>query len=152
LNLINSFLDCASKNGWVIVVTNTVNGEINNPIELKVLIEKKVSEREIILENNYDQDALLIRFPSLGPGEASILSLVEEMRHVSSEIVLIFDDKKARSTANNNGYKTIGTVGIIKALIKRGYITAEKIEWIKEKLPSILYCSQKLIEKINGDC
>jgi len=149
LSLIHLFFECSTKNGWKIIITRPVYIEIIKPPELKEVVEEKISKGEIVLVNNYDPEILTLAFPSLGPGEASILLLSQDDPYMRNKTILIIDDKLARSIANNNGCNLTGTIGIINALKKRGYLSAEKTEWIKKTLPSIIYCSPELVKELD---
>ena len=100
----------------------SVYNEINVPDkpESKVLV-KYLKENTV----NVDLSSYIISTPRLGRGELEAMALFKKL----NADFLLTDDKPARKTAEYNGIKIIGSIGIL--------IWAKKQNLIKEVKPSL---------------
>lgn len=150
LGLLHKFLDCATTSGWKIVITHQVYNEIKTPLELRMVVEEKVHNEEIVLEDSGNMAQSILLYPSLGPGETSVILLNRDERYAQARTLFIIDDKLARRIAKDNGCNVIGTIGIIKALKRKSYLSEQDLILLKNHLASIIYCSPDLINKLDA--
>lgn len=64
---------------------------------------------------------------SLGGGEVSCLELCMHLRGEGKDVRCALDDRKARNVANQLGIEVKGTIGLLKELRRRGYLTKERL-------------------------
>jgi predicted nucleic acid-binding protein len=99
-------------------VFNEIN--VQDKPESKVLV-KYLKEKTV----NIDFSSYIISTPRLGRGELEAMALFKKL----NADFLLTDDKQARKTAEYNGIKIIGSIGIL--------IWAKKQNLIKEVKPSL---------------
>lgn len=91
-----------------------------------------------------NKDAVKILNAELGLGESEVIVL---SREIKADYVLL-DDQKARLWARSFDINVIGTLGIIRALLKRGVIK-ENPDAIYKKLRSVdFWISKELFSRI----
>ena len=133
-------LCCGNK----IILTNQVIEEINNKIDFLVKNIKKngliASDPDINLFNY-----LYNRYPNLGKGEISVLTIAIKRTYENS--ICILDDKKARYVAQKMNINHHGTLWLIDYLHKNKIIEKEKSINILEKIKnSIFWIDNKLVD------
>jgi len=98
---------------------------------------------------NIDLSSYIISTPSLGKGELEAMALYKKL----NADLLLTDDKKARRTAEYNGIKIIGSIGILIWAKKQNVIKEVKSS-LDEIYNSYIYLSEDLyhyVLKIMGE-
>jgi len=113
-------------------IPEAVNSEIFKKEHKANKAIKELIERKIIkVKSVKNSDAVRILTLELGAGESEAIVLCRELK---ADYVLL-DDLKARASARSFGIKVIGTLGLIRAMVKKKAIK-ENPEDIYKKLKS----------------
>lgn len=106
--------------------------------------EKQIKQGFVVVKTVKNVSLVRILNQELGIGESEAIALSVEIK---PDFVLL-DDLEAREYARSFGLNVIGTLGIIRALLRRG-IVKETPKEIYEKLKSIdFWISEELFSRV----
>ena len=99
-----------------------------------------------------DMGELLLDIPqSLGEGERQAIAIayaITRSHNIEETVVVVTDDRRARSTCTRIGLKVIGTLGLIELAKKHGVITKDEALRLLNEIPSTsLYITLELLAK-----
>jgi len=116
----------------------SVYNEINIPDKPESEVLVKYLKGKTV---NIDLSSYIISTPSLGKGELEAMALYKKLK----ADFLLTDDKKARRTAEYNGIKIIGSIGILIWAKKQNLIEEVKSS-LDEIYNSYIFISEELYQ------
>lgn len=101
------------------------------------------------IPNNYTSEPVPDIPRSLGEGERQAIGIAHTIaRSRRGVVIVITDDKKARSLCKRMGLKVFGTLGFIEFAKKHGAVTKEEALSLLEKIPNTsLYIKPELLKE-----
>lgn len=119
------------NSGWKVGIPDLVINEIENLVDLS-----RFDDFRVYTVDKHHVEQLRDRFPTLGDGELSVLTLVldyKKMKTGTDSSSAIFDDKVARNVAKKLGVTFFGTLRLLKVMCDRGIITnSEFITYLRK--------------------
>ncbi|HRH99292.1 MAG TPA: hypothetical protein PLB55_25340 [Prosthecobacter sp.] len=104
-----------------VIITDSVHQECQHPGAPDAM-RQWIAQAPEWLEVVADPVPLLLETSSLGPGEASAITLAWTQRHQS---VLILDERRGRAVAKALGLSIIGAMAIVADAARRGLVDFE---------------------------